>query len=82
MAWVYILRGESGRYYIGSTENLERRLNEHFRGSNHTTSRLGGKLELIAAKQLVSKADARSLDLKLKRKKNPNIALLLLNSLH
>jgi len=25
MAWVYILRGSCGRYYIGSTENLDRR---------------------------------------------------------
>jgi predicted GIY-YIG superfamily endonuclease len=26
MAWAYILRGDSGRYYIGSTTSLERRL--------------------------------------------------------
>jgi predicted GIY-YIG superfamily endonuclease len=32
MAWVYILRGSSGRYSIGSTENLTRRLEEHRRG--------------------------------------------------
>ena len=47
MAWVYILRGV--RYYIGSTENLERRIAEHQRGNNHTTHRFGGETSLIAA---------------------------------
>ncbi|PYL85785.1 MAG: hypothetical protein DMF17_07365 [Verrucomicrobia bacterium] len=37
MAWVYILRGASGRYYFGSTDDLERRITEHQRGDNHTT---------------------------------------------
>ena len=37
MAWVYILRGSCGRYYIGSTENLDRRLAEHRRGKVHST---------------------------------------------
>jgi GIY-YIG catalytic domain len=35
MAWVYILRGSSGRHHIGSTINLERRLSEH-RGGRHS----------------------------------------------
>ena len=46
MAWVYFLRG-AHRYYIGTTENLERRVAEHRRGSNHTTRRFGGKIELV-----------------------------------
>jgi tRNA/rRNA methyltransferase/putative endonuclease len=50
MAWVYILRGKSGRHYIGSTDDLERRLAEHQRGSNHTTRRLGGEVELVASR--------------------------------
>src|SRR5438034_2760472 len=28
MAWVYVLRGSSGRYYIGSTTDLKRRLEQ------------------------------------------------------
>jgi len=47
MAWIYILRGSGGRYYIGSTENLERRIDEHRRGSNHTTRRFGAELEIV-----------------------------------
>ena len=50
MAWVYIVRGSSGRHYIGSTENLPRRLEEHGRGGAHTTRRLGPELTVAASK--------------------------------
>jgi putative endonuclease len=79
MAWVYILCSSSGRYYIGSTENLERRLREHKRGSNHTTHRLG-ELTLVAAKEMPSIAEARGLEIHLKKKKNPRLAIFVLNS--
>ena len=75
MAWVYILRGSSGRYYIGSTENLARRLEEHRRGSNHTSRRLGDSLELVASKIVADGAEARRLEKTLKRKKNPRLAI-------
>ena len=80
MAWVYILRGVSGRYYIGSTEDLDRRIAEHQRGSNHTTRRFGGKVELVAAKKMPSMAEARKLEIILKRKKNPRLAILALTT--
>jgi predicted GIY-YIG superfamily endonuclease len=79
MAWVYILRGRR-RYYIGATDDLERRLTEHKRGSNHTTRRFGAELVLIAVKQLPSMIDARALERRLERKKNPQLAILALNS--
>ncbi len=79
MAWVYILRG-GRRYYIGATDNLDRRIAEHQRGSNHTTHRLGAKLELVGAKQLPSMIEARALELQLKPKKNPQLAIFALNS--
>jgi len=81
MAWVYILRGASQRHYIGSTENLERRLTEHRRGSHHTTQRFGGGIELIVAKELPSIAEARELEVRLKRKKNPHLAVSIFGSL-
>ena len=49
-AWVYILRGSSGRHYIGSTVNLERRVAEHRRGHTHTTTRIGDEIELVAGR--------------------------------
>ena len=80
MAWVYILRGGTGRYYIGSTENLERRIDEHQRGSNHTTRRFGENIEVVASRELPSIIEARKLELILKRKKNPQLAIFALNS--
>ena len=81
MAWVYILPGAAKHYYIGSTENLERRMCEHRRGSNHTTHRFGDEIELIAAKELPSGAEARRLEMILKRKKNPRLAIFALKTL-
>jgi predicted GIY-YIG superfamily endonuclease len=80
MAWVYILRGASGRHYFGSTDNLERRIAEHRRGSNRTTSRFGGDIELVACKRVPSMREARRLEVVLKRKKNPRLAIFALNS--
>ena len=78
MAWVYILRGSKGRHYIGSTLELARRLHEHRSGGTHTTRRLGTKLELVIARRLPSLAEARQLERDLKRKKNPGLAIHLL----
>jgi len=50
MAWVYILRGSCGRFYIGCTEALERRLAEYRRGKVHSTRRFGQPLELVCTK--------------------------------
>ena len=79
MAWVYILRGDRC-YYIGATENLQRRTAEHERGSNHTTRRFGSQIELVVAKELPSMVEARKLERILKRKKNPRLAISILQS--
>jgi len=79
MAWVYILRG-ARRYYIGATENLNRRIAEHRRGSNHTTRRFSTQIVLAAAKEVLSMVEARAIELRLKRKKNPQLAIYALNS--
>ena len=78
MAWVYVLRGASGRHYIGSTSDLKRRVEEHRRGKIHTTKRLGGDLKIEAALETATLAEARALECKMKRKKNPRLALVLL----
>jgi predicted GIY-YIG superfamily endonuclease len=79
MAWVYILRGVR-RYYIGATENLDRRTAEHRRGNNYTTRRFGDQIELVVAKELPSMVEARELERVLKRKKNPRLAISILQS--
>lgn len=79
MAWVYILISASGRHYIGSTTDLARRLAEHQRGHTHTTRRLGGKLELAAATEVLTLQEARCWERRLKRKKNPRLAIAALS---
>jgi len=79
MAWVYILRG-ARRHYIGATDNLDRRIAEHKRGSNHTTFRFGDHIEVVVAKELPSMVEARRLERTLKRKKNPRLAISILKS--
>ena len=79
MAWVYILRG-ARRHYIGATDNLERRIAEHKRGNNHTTHRFGIQVELVVAKQVPSMAEVRKLEQILKRKKNQQLAISVLQS--
>jgi predicted GIY-YIG superfamily endonuclease len=81
MAWVYVLRGSSGRYYIGSTDNLERRLAEHRRGGNHTTRRLGAELEVVISRIIGNPVEARRIEFGLKRKKNPKLAIAALEKL-
>jgi len=75
MAWVYILRGSSGRHYIGSAIDLEARIAQHLRGHTHTTKRLDDRIEIIASKKVASLKEARRLERSLKAKKNPTVAI-------
>jgi len=75
MAWVYILGGPSGRYYVGSCVDLDARFAQHLRGHTATTKRLGEKLEIVAKKEMPTLADARRIERELKRKKNPLLAI-------
>ena len=58
MAWVYILRGPTGRHYIGSSTNLESRLEQHRKGQAHSTRRFGLPLELAASLEMISLEEA------------------------
>ena len=78
MAWVYMLHGSSGRYYIGSTTDLNRRLEQHRQGQTYSTRRLGQPLELAASLEVDSLLEARAMEREMKRKKNPDLALLLM----
>ena len=78
VAWVYILRGSSCRYYIGSTTDLVRRVEQHRNGHTYSTRRLGESLELVASLEFGSLAEARRFERELKRKKNPRLALFAL----
>jgi len=75
MAWVYILRGTSGRHYIGSTVDLDARFAQHLRGHTATTKRLGTGVEIVAKKEVATLAEARKIERLLKQKKNPELAI-------
>jgi putative endonuclease len=68
---VYVLRGASGRHYIGQTSDLDLRLAQHRAGHTHTTKRLGGGIELIASRQFASRNEAVATERMLKAWKNP-----------
>jgi putative endonuclease len=71
MAWLYLLQGTSGRYYLGSTDNLDRRFCEHQEGKTYSTRRLGFPLVLVASRSFPTLQEARSEERRLKKWKNP-----------
>ena len=66
--FVYILKNELGRYYVGSTSNLERRLHQHKSGTTHSTKRMGS-MELVFSQEYETIKLARQIEFKLKRLK-------------
>ncbi len=68
---VYLIRGTTGRCYIGCTDDLAARLAQHQRGHTHTTIRLGLPVELIAARNFPTRAEALRAERLLKSWKNP-----------
>lgn len=65
---IYILRDEKGLLYIGSTNDLERRMKQHLSGHTKTTNRMVSP-RLVFSQECTTLTEARSLELKLKRMK-------------
>jgi putative endonuclease len=63
MAWVYILECRDGSFYVGSTRNLDKRLEQHASGlgAKYTSQRLpvrlawAAELESVAAAYVLEK---------------------------
>lgn len=68
MSFVYILKNEQGKYYIGSTFDIEKRIKQHLNGYTHSTKRLGSFV-LVFSQKFESLQDARSVEYKLKKLK-------------
>lgn len=69
MICAYILKCKDGTYYVGSTDNLERRLKQHLNGwSKYTKNRL--PVKLVFAKEFNILAEARKYEYFLKRQRN------------
>ncbi len=68
MAYVYILKSNNGKYYIGSTLNLVARLRHHKGGFTPSTKRLG-QMNLVFKQEYPNLKEARFVEVKLKRLK-------------
>jgi putative endonuclease len=70
MFYLYILQNEqTDRYYIGSTNDLERRLKEHQRGRTRTT-RILRTNKLVYFEEYSTEKEARNREKKLKSYKS------------
>lgn len=70
MYWLYILKNQNtGRYYIGSTSDLERRLKQHRSGKTRTT-RILETHELVYKEKYNTLLEARNREKKLKSYKS------------
>ena len=66
--YVYILKDEEGKFYIGSTNNIVRRLYQHSRNHTYTTHRM--KMPKLVLSQEYKDLDtARKIEIKIKKLK-------------
>jgi putative endonuclease len=73
MCHAYILQSETtGRYYVGSTNDLERRVSEHLR-SHSLATRRRGPWKLVHAEEFPTLIDARRRELEIKRWKSAKL---------
>jgi len=80
VATLYILQSKKTyRFYVGSTNNLIRRMSEHQRGHNLAT-RGRGPWELVYQEQFNSLADARRREIEIKRWKSARMIAALIAS--
>jgi putative endonuclease len=80
MAFVYILQSEStGRFYVGSTDDLEKRISEHRRGKDLAT-RGRGPWKLVYQEQFEILADARRREYEIKQWKSAKLIRVLIRS--
>jgi putative endonuclease len=79
-AFLYILQSEtSGKFYVGSTDDLDRRFSEHARG--HTPSTRGrGPWKLVHKEEFATLLEARRRELESKRWKSSRMICALIST--
>ena len=65
MYYVYVLRNNEGRLYIGHTEDIERRLDQHRMGESGWT-RSRGPWQLVSSESYATRAEAMKRERSLK----------------
>ncbi|MBP9854207.1 MAG: GIY-YIG nuclease family protein [Candidatus Omnitrophica bacterium] len=79
-AHVYILESErNGKYYVGSTTNINERVRKHNAGEVYSTKRLM-PLKLVFKTEFLDIKIARSIEYKLKRLKRKDYLQKIVNS--
>jgi putative endonuclease len=66
-AWLYILRLNSGQIYIGSTIDLDRRVEEHYSGHACRTTKLDPPVKLVYSESFPTFSEARKREAQIKR---------------
>lgn len=67
-AYVYILKGQNNKFYIGSTINLQRRLRQHELGHTQTTKNMK-VITLVFNQKYTSLKQARIIERRIKNLK-------------
>jgi putative endonuclease len=67
-AFVYILKDEAGKFYIGSTSDLQRRLKQHERKHTQTTRNMS-RPKLVLKQECSTLLIARRIENKIKKMK-------------
>jgi putative endonuclease len=64
--WAYMLQCNGGRFYVGQTDDLDRRLAEHQSGvfGGYTATRL--PVKLVWSEQFTTRIDAKAVEHKIK----------------
>ena len=79
MAWVYILQSEkNGRFYVGSTNNLEQRFNAHCQGLVEFTRRLR-PWKIVFSQEFENYKKAHQAECRLKKFKSRRILEQIVN---
>lgn len=66
-AWFYVLRLKSGNLYIGSTCNLQNRLNEHLRKHACMTTKIDSMIKLVYSEEFQDISSARKRESQVKK---------------
>ncbi|MBU1164828.1 GIY-YIG nuclease family protein [Patescibacteria group bacterium] len=75
MYYIYLLRSADGKFYIGYTHDLRRRISEHQAGKVYTTKRMD-KTRLLYYEAYLDKESAREREMKLKRRSSSFYGLI------
>jgi len=75
---VYILKEKAGKYYVGSTVDMEKRNQRHIRHTASMTTKMG-EWHLYAYRICLSLSEARALEQKIKSYKSGNAFKKIIN---